>query len=150
LSETPFLEVSGKTVAIPKELQSFNEPGLKPDRPKEGEKRQRLQRRTFDAADSATKVQTKPEARKKSNRKKGERQKKRKKHKKESASHTPASKAVSLPVTPSNVTNDLLRQLQQGGGPLQALFPAGFGASGTGQQVVIQNLNVFVLPDPKK
>jgi hypothetical protein len=104
LSETPFLEVSGKTVAIPKELQSFNEPGLKPDRPKEGEKRQRLQRRTFDAADSATKVQTKPEARKKSNRKKGESQKKRKEHKKESASRTPASEAVSLPVTPSNVT----------------------------------------------
>ena len=149
-SERSVLEDDVKNLPIPKELQAFNKPGLKPDLPAEGERRLRRQQLSFDPADTATGEQTFYKKPKKSKGKKEDSRKKGEKHKEETEGPHPVSKATVSPVTTANAAADFVRQLQQGGGPLQGLVPAGVGVPGTGQQIVIQNSNVFVLPDPKK
>jgi hypothetical protein len=139
-----------KNLPIPKELQSFNAPGLKPDLPADGEKRPRRQRDSFDRASDATVRTQESRSPKKSKGKKRESGKGRKKQKQVPQTPASASESTASPVTPPVDVAQLILQLQNGGGPLQGLVPATAGTPGSGQQIVVQNLNIFVLPDPKK
>ena len=82
-SERSVLEDDVKNLPIPKELHAFNEPGLEPDLPAEGERRLRRQQLSFDPADTATGEQTSYKKPKKSKGKKEDSRKKGEKHKEE-------------------------------------------------------------------
>jgi hypothetical protein len=149
-SESSGLGDDVKNLPIPKELQSFNEPGLKPDLPADGERRRRRQRDSFDPAADTTVQSQAIKTPKKSKFKKKESRKKHSERKQVPQTHVPAAETTASPITTGNAALDVIRQLQQGGVPLQGLVPAGAGTPGMGQQIVIQNLNIYVLPDPKK
>jgi hypothetical protein len=145
-----FSDVGTQKLAIPKELQSFNAPGLKPDVATDGSSRMRKRTKLYDGTDSeTTPVSTEHQKKKKTKKPKSKAKKKRMV---EDPSATP--KATPQPanetVTTPDAAWDVIRRLQQTGGLPQMPFPPMPVQPGQGQQFVFNNFNVFVLPGSKK
>ncbi len=136
--------------AIPKELQSFNSPGLKPDAAQPGTARARRQTEVFGVDDNEKTPNTTTKRGKEGKKKK--KAVKKKKPKVEDESGTP--QAAMQPPAPAgampSAAVDFLRLFQQGGVAPQGLFPTAPAQVPHGQQFVFNNFNVYVIPDPKK
>jgi hypothetical protein len=145
-----FSDIEPKKMAIPKELQSFNLPGLKPDVADDGSSRTRKRPTVYGGTDSET-TPVSTERRRKRNTKKPK-PKGKKKRVVEDPSATPrtAPQPPKEAVTTPDAAWDVIRRLQQTGGLPQMPFPPMPGQPGQGQQFVFNNFNVFVLPDSKK
>ena len=142
------------SLMMPKELQSYNTPGLKADDVAAGTRRERRQREVYGDPDQAVTPSSSERRRKKSNNKKkkrggGAEKKKRKTDDDFGTPQTPLQGPPPAAGVPTAAL-DFLRLFQQGGAGPQAPFPAAPAQAPQGQQFVFNNFNVYICPEPKK